>query len=107
MLRHSVRLQTNLRNFGLQVITSDGSLGSPGPPLLTATTRNSYSWPSVKFGTEALVLFPFTVAAFSQGLNENKIIFEQSRVKQNVITLVIIHIYVYTRIFLSFRRRTK
>lgn len=49
-------------------MTSDGSLGSPGPPLLTAITRNSYSWPSVRFGTVAFVLFPLTVAAFSQGL---------------------------------------
>lgn len=54
------------------MMTSEGSLGSPGPPLLTAITRNSYSWPSVRFGTEALVLFPFTVAAFSHGLNANK-----------------------------------
>lgn len=50
-------------------MTSDGSLGSPGPPLLMAITRNSYSWPSVRFGIVAFVLFPLTVAAFSQGLS--------------------------------------
>jgi hypothetical protein len=46
----------------------DGSLGSPGPPLFTAITRNSYSSPSMRFGAVPLVLLPATSAAFSHGL---------------------------------------
>jgi len=46
----------------------DGSLGSPGPPLFTAITRNSYSSPSTRFGAVPLVLLPGTSAAFSHGL---------------------------------------
>jgi hypothetical protein len=46
----------------------DGSLGSPGPPLFTAITRNSYSSPSTRFGAVPLVLFPAISAAFSHGL---------------------------------------
>ena len=37
-----------LQKRGLATIDFDGSLGSDGPALLTATTRNSYSLPSVK-----------------------------------------------------------
>lgn len=48
----------------------DGSLGSPGPPLFTAITRNSYSSPSTRFGAVPLVLLPATSAAFSHGLFE-------------------------------------
>lgn len=39
---------------GLAMMTFDGSLGSDGPALLTATTRNSYSLPSDKPGQEPL-----------------------------------------------------
>lgn len=37
-----------LQKRGLAMTAFDGSLGSDGPALLTATTRNSYSLPSVK-----------------------------------------------------------
>src|SRR5699024_7785963 len=39
---------------GRQVTDSEASDGSDGPALLTATTRNSYSSPSIKSGTVAL-----------------------------------------------------
>jgi hypothetical protein len=38
--------------------TFDGSLGSDGPALLTATTRNSYSFPSDKPPQAPLLLSP-------------------------------------------------
>lgn len=37
-----------IQKRGLAISALDGSLGSEGPALLTATTRNSYSFPSVK-----------------------------------------------------------
>jgi hypothetical protein len=37
-----------LQKRGLAIMALDGSLGSDGPALLTATTRNSYSLPSDK-----------------------------------------------------------
>lgn len=45
-----------LHFLGLQVTDLLASLGSPGPASLTAFTLNSYSVPSSKFGTVALVL---------------------------------------------------
>ena len=56
-----------LQNLGLATIACDGSLGSPGPALLTGTTLNSYSLPSSKRGTVAFSLSPGTSSAFSQG----------------------------------------
>lgn len=67
-LHHVLLLFKYLRNLGLAMTDFDGSLGSPGPPLFTAITRNSYSSPSVRFGTVPLVWFPGTSAAFSHGL---------------------------------------
>ena len=58
------------QNLGLVTTISEASLGFPGPPLFTAVTLNSYSWPSSRSGTVPLVQFPGTVAAFSQGLKE-------------------------------------
>lgn len=58
----------NLRNLGFVITMSEASLGLPGPPLLMAVTLNSYSSPSFKSGTVALVFFPGTVIAFSHGL---------------------------------------
>jgi hypothetical protein len=37
-----------IQKRGLAMTTFDGSLGSDGPALFTATTRNSYSFPSDK-----------------------------------------------------------
>jgi len=37
-----------IQKRGLAMTTLDGSLGSDGPALLIATTRNSYSFPSDK-----------------------------------------------------------
>jgi hypothetical protein len=44
-----------LQKRGLAMIAFDGSLGSDGPALFTATTRNSYSLPSDKPPQEPLV----------------------------------------------------
>jgi hypothetical protein len=43
-----------LQKRGLATIDFDGSLGSDGPALFTATTRNSYSLPSFKPPQEPL-----------------------------------------------------
>lgn len=51
--------------LGFAITAWLGSLGSDGPPLLTAITRNSYSSPSVRFGTVAVVASPGTVSAGS------------------------------------------
>ncbi len=47
-----------LQKRGLAIIAFDGSLGSDGPALLTATTRNSYSFPSAKPPQAPLFLLP-------------------------------------------------
>lgn len=54
-VHHLLLLFKYLRNLGLAMTDFDGSLGSPGPPLFTAITRNSYSSPSTRFGTVPLV----------------------------------------------------
>uniref|UniRef100_T1GA94 Uncharacterized protein n=1 Tax=Megaselia scalaris TaxID=36166 RepID=T1GA94_MEGSC len=51
-------------NLGLAITLCDGSDGSPGPPLLTAITLNSYSSPSVNPGTVAAVVSAGTSIAF-------------------------------------------
>ncbi len=43
---------------GLATTDFDDSLGSDGPALLTATTRNSYSFPSDNPPQEPLVVRP-------------------------------------------------
>jgi hypothetical protein len=42
------RKKKYIQKRGLAITAFDGSLGSDGPALLTATTRNSYSFPSDK-----------------------------------------------------------
>ncbi|KAE8741320.1 hypothetical protein FOCC_FOCC013174 [Frankliniella occidentalis] len=42
------RSMVGAMNLGLAITDLDASLGSPGPPLLTAMTRNSYSSPSIR-----------------------------------------------------------
>uniref|UniRef100_A0A915KH31 Uncharacterized protein n=1 Tax=Romanomermis culicivorax TaxID=13658 RepID=A0A915KH31_ROMCU len=61
------KFKTYLQFLALAMTLSLGSLGSLGPPLLTATTRNSYSSFSVKFGTVALSCEPGTSIPVSNG----------------------------------------
>ena len=53
------------RKRGFATIGEEASEGSPGPALFTAITLNSYSWPSTRSGTRALVLAPSISKAFS------------------------------------------
>lgn len=68
MSSSSALLNVGAWNLGLAITGTEASLGSLCPPLFTATTLNSYSSPSVRFGTVALVLFPGTSAALSHDL---------------------------------------
>ena len=56
----------HLQFLGLAITGTLGSDGSEGPPLLTATIRNSYSSLGVRSGTVAEVLPAGTVMAGSQ-----------------------------------------
>ena len=52
-----------IQKRGLAMIALDGSLGSDGPPLLTAITLNSYSLPSDKPPQVPFVFSPSISAA--------------------------------------------
>lgn len=55
--------ETFLQKRGLATRDFDGSLGSDGPALFTATTRNSYSLPSANPPQEPLFCLPSISAA--------------------------------------------
>ena len=63
-MKQRILLEMILQNRGLAITALDASLGSDGPALLTATTRNSYSLPSIKPGQDPLVDRPSISAPY-------------------------------------------
>lgn len=73
MSSRSALLNVGAWNRGLAITGTEASLGSLCPPLFTAITLNSYSSPSVRFGTVPFVALPGISMAFSQVLQKLKL----------------------------------